>query len=382
MSLSILVHVTHLLGSGHLVRAASLASACSARGHQVTLLSGGTPNVLVAQDGFELVQLPPVRVEGTAFTRLLKTDGTEADRTFLAKRKETAVDVTEQRKPDVVITELFPFGRRVLSEEFLAVIETSRRQTFPATVIASIRDILASPSRPQRVAETHARITGLYDAVLVHGDPEMIPLEASWPVDESLRPYLHYTGYIDNSQQNDPAETTTPARDIVVSGGSSLASLQLYDAALKVAGKMEYSWHILVGNGVGSTDFERLVKAAPPNVRVERARSDFRSLLAKASLSISQCGYNTAVDLLPLAIRRLFIPFEAGSETEQRLRADTLAARGHAKVLPESALTEETLAEAVSALMRSEPPPCAETRLNGAYESVRLIENLRQTALP
>lgn len=381
MSLSILIHVTHLLGSGHLTRAASLASTCAAMGHQVTLISGGMPNSLILRDGFELVQLPPVKIEGTAFTRLLTETGEEANKTFLANRLQIAANVVGEKFPDVVITELFPFGRRALAEEFLAVIEAARGQSRPATIIASVRDILASPSRVQRMAETHSRITSLYDAVLVHGDPDIVPLEASWPVDDALRPYLHYTGYIDNPQQGGAFEPSAPSRDIVVSGGSSAASLHLYDAALKVATGMDYSWHVLVGNGVGRTDFARLTETAPANVMVERARPDFRALLAKALLSISQCGYNTAVDLLQFPIRRMFIPFEAGYETEQKLRAETLAARGYAQVITEGALTAETLAEAVRNLLQSAPSDYPTVRLNGALESVLLIETLRERAL-
>lgn len=382
MSLSILIHVTHLLGAGHLTRAASLASACGKNGHAVTLLSGGMPNTLVRSDGFKLVQLPPVKIEGTAFTRLLTGTGEEAGQPFLAKRRQVALDVVRQTRPDVVVTELFPFGRRILAEEFTGVIKTAHRQTRPATIIASIRDILATPSRPERVVETHRRIVELYDAVLVHGDPDTVPLDASWPVDDGLRSFLHYTGYIDNPLQTVPPGLSPPAADIVVSGGSSPASLQLYRAALTAAEKVGRSWHVLVGNGVQQTDFETLSRAAPANVLLERARPDFRALLAGATLSISQCGYNTAVDLLRLPIRRLLIPFEAGDETEQRLRAEILAARGLAAVLEEGKLNALTLSNAVSELLRNEPPPRPLIRMNGAQESVRFIETLRQGSQP
>ncbi len=41
------------------------------------------------------------------------------------------------------------------------------------------------------------RLAEFYDAVLVHGDPALAPLDLSWPVDERLRPLLRYTGYVD-----------------------------------------------------------------------------------------------------------------------------------------------------------------------------------------
>ena len=40
MSLRILIAVTHLLGAGHLTRAAAIAEASARAGHEVTLVSG------------------------------------------------------------------------------------------------------------------------------------------------------------------------------------------------------------------------------------------------------------------------------------------------------------------------------------------------------
>ncbi|MCA3266682.1 MAG: glycosyltransferase, partial [Azospirillum sp.] len=39
----ILIHVQHLLGTGHTRRMAAIAKALAARGHETTLASGGLP---------------------------------------------------------------------------------------------------------------------------------------------------------------------------------------------------------------------------------------------------------------------------------------------------------------------------------------------------
>ncbi len=64
---TVLIAVTHLLGSGHLVRAAQLARALAAGGFAVTLASGGMPLRDMADEPFAFVQLPPVKVEGLDF---------------------------------------------------------------------------------------------------------------------------------------------------------------------------------------------------------------------------------------------------------------------------------------------------------------------------
>ena len=63
----VLIAVTHLLGAGHLTRAAALARAFVEAGHDAMLVSGGVPAPMVRLDGVRLVQLPPLRVAGTAF---------------------------------------------------------------------------------------------------------------------------------------------------------------------------------------------------------------------------------------------------------------------------------------------------------------------------
>ncbi|AWN52582.1 glycosyltransferase [Methylobacterium sp. 17Sr1-1] len=366
----ILIAVTHLLGAGHLTRAAALARAFAGAGHAVTLVSGGLPAALPRLDGIRLVQLPPVRITGTAFTALLDPEGAPVTAERLAARSHALRAAFAEATPDAVITELYPFGRRVLAPEFEALAEAVRGAAARPLLLASIRDILATPSRPERIAATHARLHS-YDAVLVHGDPAFLPLDASWPVDEAVARRLRYTGYVDESDA--ALAPDGPRAGIVVSGGSSAAGLPLQEAAVAAASLTPgLSWRILVGRAVPEPAFAALAAAAPGNVVVERARPDFRALLARAALSVSQAGYNTVLDLLHGGCPALLVPFEAGHETEQRLRAETLAAHGLARVLPESDLTAERLAAAVLAA----PPPGIGHAIarDGARRSVAIVE--------
>ncbi|MGE7416328.1 glycosyltransferase [Methylobacterium tarhaniae] len=368
----ILIAVTHLLGAGHLTRAAALARAFAGAGHAVTLVSGGMPVALPRLEGIRLVQLPPVRITGTAFTALLDPEGVPVTAERLAARRDALLAAFAEAAPDAVITELYPFGRRVLAPEFEALTAAVRGAAPRPLLLASIRDVLATPSRPERITATHARLEA-YDAVLVHGDPIFLPLDLSWPVGAALARRLRHTGYVDEAE-------AVPARDgprsgIVVSGGSSAAGLPLQEAAVAAAALTPgLSWRILVGRAVPEPAFAALASAAPPNAIVERARPDFRALLSRAALSVSQSGYNTVLDLLHGGAPALLVPFEAGHETEQRLRAETLAAHGLARVLPESELTAERLAEAVLAA----PPRATHHAIarDGARRSVAIVEEM------
>lgn len=381
MTIRVLIAVTHLLGVGHLARAAALARGLRGAGHEVTLVSGGAPAPQLHVFGCRQVQLPPVHIRGTAFSHLLDENEQPISDALRTRRREVLLAALHEAQPDVVVTELFPFGRRALADEFLALIDEARACPHPPAIVASVRDILVAPAKPERVAQAHDRLRAFYDLVLAHGDPAVLPLERSWPLDKAVAPLLRYTGYID---PDEPEPVTGQGDEIVVSGGGSAAALPLFRAAVDAArlfpGK---PWRILVGRGVPEADFAALHTSAPPHAVVERSRADFPSLLARAAVSVSQAGYNTVVDVMRARVRAVLVPFEAGNETEQRLRAESFAAMppvdGAAApfvVLPEAELSASALVQAVTnALERSAPGRIAIDR-NGISRSVALLEEV------
>ena len=85
---------------------------------------------------------------------------------------------------------------------------------------------------------------------------------------------------------------------------------------------------------------------------VERVRSDFPALLAGCALSISQAGYNTVLDLIAARRPAIVVPFDAGAETEQAIRAEALERAGLALCLRLSGqppMTAEALVRAIEA---------------------------------
>ncbi len=369
----VLIAVTHLLGAGHLTRAAALARSFAAAGHETMLVSGGIPAPLVRHDGVRLVQLPALRIVGTAFATLLKPDGEPADAALLALRRTLMIEALNTFAPDAVLTELFPFGRRALAAEFLALVEAAYAQVPRPLVLASVRDILVAPTRSERIAQTHARVATLYDAVLVHGDPALVPLEASWPLDAATAGTLRYTGYVDEGTRPAPAAERS---GILVAAGSGPAGLLLLRTAADAARQRpELGWRILAGHGVPDAALSEIGLGLPDGV-LGRARADYRTLLAGAAVSVSQCGYNTATDLLATGTPAVLVPFEAGGETEQRLRAEHLAALGLAGVLPEAELSIPALLQAVD-VQRSAPRPGSHGfDLGGAARSVEIVAAL------
>ena len=364
--MQVLIVVTHLLGTGHLARALTLGRAFAAAGHSVRIASGGAPAPQLEAAGLDLVQLPPLRSDGTAFTRLLDASGALAGEACFAARQGALLNTLDPA-PDVLITELFPFGRRVLRREFLALLEAAHALPRRPLVLCSIRDILAPPSKPERAAQTADWVARYYDAVLVHSDPAVTPLEASWPVPDTLRPALRYTGFV-----APPAPVPHPQGagrgEVLVSVGGGPVGAPLLAAAAEAARGDGRTWRLLTNAPPADL---------PPNVIAEPPRTDFRSLLPHAAASVSLCGYNTALDVLQSGCPAVVMPFDAGGETEQTLRAEALARLPGIALLRGSELTPARLLEAVATVADAPRRAPAATGFAGAARSVEIAERMR-----
>ena len=114
-------------------------------------------------------------------------------------------------------------------------------------------------------------------------------------------------------------------------------------------------------------------------LRIERFIPDLATAMATASASISQCGYNTALDVVRSGVPSVVVPHDDGRETEQAERARRLADLGVMRVLDSSALTPRRLADEVLAVLGAERSHVA-IDLDGARTSARLVAEMVDAA--
>ena len=379
--MKVALFVTHLLGTGHLARTFVLARALSAEGHTACVVSGGVPAPHLNAQNVGLIQLPSLRSDGVNFTRLLAADGQPASQAVLAERRKQAVDALRAFGPDVVVTELFPFGRRILADEFKAVIEAASRLDPRPLICCSIRDILAPPSKPAKAAATDALVDQFYDAVLVHSAAEITPLQASWSVSPMLESKLHYTGFVAPSPAGPHKDKAGDGRILVSAGGGAVGD-KLFETALEAARLTpDLEWHLLVGGGQAEARIANLRALNPVSAIVEPVRPDFRSMLYHTKASVSMCGYNTALDVLQSGSPAVFVPFDDGGETEQTLRARTLAHLDGIEVLSNAELTPGSLADAVRASQKAPRRQPMREGMDGGAETVRILTRLREAMI-
>ena len=82
---------------------------------------------------------------------------------------------------------------------------------------------------------------------------------------------------------------------------------------------------------------------------------DLRTEMARSAVTVSQCGYNTTMDILRARVPAVVVPFAEGGEDEQRQRAERLDDLGVLRCLAPEDLDADRLAEAVIAAASTTP---------------------------
>jgi predicted glycosyltransferase len=375
----VLFYVQHLLGVGHLKRAEILAGAMQEAGLEVTVALGGRPLAEAPFRGVSIVQLPPATIANEDFSTLLDIEGRPVDEKWKAQRAAALMDLHSRTDPDVLILELFPFGRRQFRFELLPLLDHVRRSQQRARVACSVRDILVAAKKHGQDSATAELVRRYFDAVLVHGDPALIPLEATFTEVGRIADLIRYTGYVAAPLTH--AEPEGGSGEVLVSAGGGAVGSALLFAALTarpftpVANR---TWRLLAGPNCPDDVFARIAAMADCRTIVERFRDDFPARLRVAALSISQAGYNTTLDVLSAGVPAVVVPYEAKGETEQRLRAGILAERGLLSAVPAAELMPERLAGAITdALARPRLTPKI-IDFSGAATTAELVGELAE----
>ena len=375
MTARVLFYVQHLLGIGHLKRAEILAEAMAAVGLDVTVAYGGHPIEEVRFRNVKVAQLPPATIANENFTELLGENGLPVDDTWRSARRAALLDLHTTVDPDVVLLELFPFGRRQFAFELIPLLDAVHAAENRTQVACSVRDVLVASRKPGREEEAVARARRYFDAVFVHGDPALIPFASTFTAAGEIADLIQHTGYVAAAGATDSTEGKD---EVLVSAGGGAVGAPLLLAAFDarpLTPLARHTWRFLTGPNFPDDDFERLSARADANTIVERFRSDFSARLRTSALSISQAGYNTTMDILQSGARAVVVPYQTKGETEQRLRAELLAEKGLLTVVPESKLSPSRLAKGVADELRR-PAETLTVDFSGAETTARLIKRL------
>ena len=381
----IMFYCQHVLGLGHFVRSLEILRGLAEYETTIHFINGGKPlPELEFPSSVKVIQLPPIQ-SNSDFTEI-RTDGIQNIDEIKEIRKVKLLDEFETFRPDLVIIELFPFGRKQFTYELVPLLARIKRSGTGPKVVCSLRDILVR----KRDQERHEGrvcywVNRYFDTVMVHSDPRFQRLEETFLRKNELNTEIVYTGYITksltqtNSFNDDYSVHEHEKPHIVVSIGGGRVGSEIVQTAIEASDllrrSMPHTMVIFTGPYFPDDHFKELrsIVHDKKHLVLHRFSPNFLGWLKWADLSISMAGYNTCMDILKTGIRALVYPFTGGANTEQMIRAQKLESCGALRVIRE--LSPKHIVEDIRATLEWQPSS-SELNLNGVKNSAAILEHL------
>jgi predicted glycosyltransferase len=376
MKPKLLFYCQHVLGMGHFIRSAEIARGLT--DFDVHFINGG--EIVPGFDlpgSIEVINLPPIKSD--ADFRELQTSAGASLKEVKETRRRLILDEYERWRPDVLLIELFPFGRRKFAFELIPLLDRVNAAGEQTAVVCSLRDILVAKRDQEKFeAETRRLVNRYFDLLLVHADPRLLRLDETFTRVADLRCQVLYTGFV--TSENLPERTGAPSAPdglptpndlpviesgeklLLVSLGGGRVGGELVDGALAasdlLAARLPHHLLVFAGPYFPEAEFQRLMERVSGNSRVHLRRytTRFTDYLRAADLSISMAGYNTCLNLVAVGARAIVYPFTGNDDREQTLRAEKLQALGLVDLIRPGELTPTSLAgKIIQAFERPRP---------------------------
>ncbi|NJR71342.1 MAG: glycosyl transferase [Synechococcales cyanobacterium CRU_2_2] len=367
---------------------------------QVYFVNGG--QVIPAFEipvGVEVINLPALKTD-PEFRSLQVVDDDRPLEVVQAARKHQLLEIFERIQPDLLIIELFPFGRKQFKFELIPLLDRVQALGRKTKVVCSLRDIVVGKKdQAAHEAKVCDLINRYFDLVLVHSDESFMPLEVSFSRERDLQAQVTYTGYVTQPIGNDVAITpidaialARPEPMMLCSIGGGRFGHELVQAVIQSAPQLaqRLPHHIHLFAGVFMPDakyaqFEQQVKVLQANgvtnLSLRRHTSCLLDYMQQADLSISMGGYNTTMNILSTGVRSLMLTFMGNDDQEQEIRARALERCNILDVLTLADLVPDRFAAKVVDRISRSPAP-VRMNLDGVAQTRRILQQFITAGAP
>jgi predicted glycosyltransferase len=386
--MSILHYTQHVLGIGHLFRSLAIDRALAPA--TVHLTTGGPAVTLSLPPNVRHHPMPALKMD-SQFTAVQTVDR-EADlETTWQEREKLLLELYHQVKPDVILVEMFPFGRKRFARELLPLLDANRAnrgRANQAKVLCSLRDILVEKNDQESFEKKVLKwLNPYFDGVLVHSDPALIKLDQTFSRVQDIICPVWYTGYVaegpsvaDKAAARKELGLDTQSPIILVSAGSGTVGEELLLAALEASillqATLPHRLMMFTGPHAGVDLRSRLCDRSRghDHIVINDFTPRFADHVLACDLSVSMAGYNTTMNLLACGTPGLMYPFD--QNREQRMRLTALAKAGYLAILETEDLVPAKLARILENGLRTSPQSAKNLRLQGDEESAAIIFRL------
>ena len=327
----VLIYSHDTYGLGHLRRSMLVADALTGAAEDTSvLIATGSPRAqaFALPRGCDILKLPAVT----------KTpDGNYRPRTLRMRlddlvqlRAELLRSTARSFRPELILVDHSPVG---MQGELWSLFHDLNKWTSRPAVVLGLRDITDDPVVVQREWEASGAwdaIGGVYDRILVYGDPRLRTTAQDLRLPERFPGRVKLVGYL--ARPISPAAQDGEMPTILVTaggGGDGHHLLTGYLTFLERLQSRDRFRSVLVTGPFLSRSRQREVhersRALGGAVEVVSFTDRLEDLLARAAGVVSMAGYNTVVEVLSAGLPALLVPRQTPRK-EQLLRAERLAA--------------------------------------------------------
>ncbi|NJO98758.1 MAG: glycosyl transferase [Pleurocapsa sp. CRU_1_2] len=352
----VMFYCQHILGMGHLIRSVEIVRGLIPD-FQICFINGGQ---VIKEFEFpseiEVVNIPAVKTD-SEFTELTPVDNSLTMSELETIRTKMLLDVCDHFQPDILIIELFPFGRRRFSFELIPLMEKAK--AMGAKIVSSVRDIVVTKQNQQRHEEKVCRLINKYfDMLLIHGDPNFVKLNLSFSRIDDLNCPVHYTGYVVQPVPELQKIDNKPL--ILVSVGGGRFGHDLLECIAHTAPilktKIPHHLQVFTGPFCPDTVLQNLqaITKEQDNITVNCYTSNLLNYMQQADLSIGMSGYNTTMNILSTGVKAMMMAFQGNDDKEQETRLKKLDNLGRVKMIKPEDLQPEKFAEQIISYLQQD----------------------------
>ncbi|MBD2325373.1 glycosyltransferase [Alkalinema sp. FACHB-956] len=377
----LMFYCQHILGMGHLVRSMEIVRGLTQE-FQVCFINGGEIiNGFDIPAGVEVVNLPAIKTD--AEFRALQVVDSDLDLAAVeAIRRAQLLQVYHQFQPDVLMIELFPFGRRKFSFELIPLLDAIQADDRKTKVVCSLRDIVVTKqNREKHEQKVCTLINQYFDLLLIHGDPKFQPIEETFSRIKDLQCPVYYTGYVVQPQPVESATLPIQEPIILATIGGGRFGHELLDAVVAAAPALEtlipHQIQVFTGPFYPEEKLQDLQWKATNcgNLRVDRYTPNLLQYMQRADLSISMSGYNTTLNVLTTGVKAMLMAFTGNDDQEQRMRSQKLAAMDLVTTIqPEDLAVDRFVALIQSCLQK--PQQTVQFDFDGVAKTASLVRSM------
>lgn len=267
-------------------------------------------------------------------------------------------------KPDMFITEYFPFGQEFWTFELPYLLEYLKEK-FKCKIIGSSGYVNYSQG-------TYQNIKKYYDYLFIHSPRDFSRDYSKYFHKEAVRELnnvfkefstrISFTGFVFGGDPGSPAHRlrkkylkNDSQKLILVSRGGGIVNKKIILASLLLARRNKNLFFVVsCGPATSDNEFSRYAKICRKLTNVKLAKvikpREFDRHLEEADLSINMAGYNTITRVLYYKKKTLIIPYYT---SEQMWRADTASKYTTSEIIPHARLKVGFLEKSVNSLLSS-----------------------------